>query len=1057
MSAEPRLQDLLARWEEQHAKGQPIPPEELCRDFPQLLEGLRRLIALRRPLDAGWGVSDTLPVQKVAPVIFSSGAVDPLATRDAPSATARITNGPRLPAGSPRWPDVPGYEIVAELGQGGMGIVYKARQNNLGRLVALKMIRSGPLAGSVELARFRAEVEAVAHLQHPNIVQVYEVGEYEGRPYFAMEFVNGQDLHDVLDAKPQPPRQAAAFVETLARTMHVVHQHGIVHRDLKPANILLAFSREPEGSAGGALAAGSLLNEALPKITDFGLAKRLDSVDGPTLTGNIVGTPSYMSPEQAAGKSKRIGPPTDVYALGVILYEMLIGNPPFNAESAWDTIVMVTSADPVPPRRLQPKVPVDLETICLKCLDKDPAKRYSSADALAEDLRRFLAGEPILARPIGVWGRTVKWARRRPALAALVAVSITALLLLFGGGLVYHAQLRRALDENQQQLVRLEVTQGKNLLEEGDWFGALAWFVDALALDKGNPAHEEMHRRRIGTLLRECPQLVRIWFHQGPVWQVQFSPDGRQVLTTSEDHTACIWDAQSGERVTEFTKHPASVCYGSFDRTGQRVVTASVDGTVYIWEANTGRVLTPPLSHRGPLAGAFFSPDGRQVLTASDDKTACLWDASTGRLVRSLSHPNKVKWACFSPDGRRVATACEDGNARVWDAGGAEQPLVTLKHKGPVTDVEFHPKEPLILTASEDDTARLWNAVTGEPVFSPLRHRARVVQASFSPDGRRFITCSDDQTACIWDTASGKLISALRHRSGVNFADFTGPGRRVVTGSDDNAARVWDVHSGEPLTPQLKGHGSVNAVVFDPRGDLIVAASTDGTARCWEVRKLPALPPTDRPDYPDPYDPDAVHKWESPDKVWTAETHRNHELQVRVAATGEEVCPPLEHGSWVLFAAFSPDRTLLVTGSDDNLARVWRLPAGELATQPLRHHGTVRFATFSADGRMILTAGHDQTVRVWDAGSGEPISPPWKFAAAVEEASFAADGSQVSVFGKDRARDTQTWDLRPDNRPYAELRSWVEMRVSSRLDRNRGLLPLEPEQLRQAWQRHGGP
>jgi serine/threonine protein kinase len=290
-----------------------------------------------------------------------------------------------------------GYEILGELGRGGMGVVYKARQVSFNRIVALKLILAVEHAGPQELARFRAEAEAMTRLRHPNIVQVYEVGEQEGHPFLALELVDGGSMAQKLAGRPQPPRLAAQLVETLARAMHCAHQQGIVHRDLKLANVLLTA-------------------DGTPKISDFGVAKILEwglVITGQTPSGAIVGTPSYMSPEQALGKRKSVGPPADVFALGAILYELLAGRPPFRGETPLDTIRQVAELEPVPPSRLQLKVPRDLDGICLKCLQKEPSNRYASAEALAEDLRCFVEGKPIQARPISAWERLVKWLKRR--------------------------------------------------------------------------------------------------------------------------------------------------------------------------------------------------------------------------------------------------------------------------------------------------------------------------------------------------------------------------------------------------------------------------------------------------------------------------------------------------------------------------------------------------------------------------------------------------------------------------------------------------------------------
>jgi serine/threonine protein kinase len=306
--------------------------------------------------------------------------------------------------------NLPGYEILRELGRGGMGVVYLARQKGLGRLVALKMILHADYAAAGDLARFRSEAEAVARLQHPNIVSVFEVGEAGGVPFFSMEYLEGGNLARRLEGSPQAPREAAALLEMLARAVHAAHEKHVIHRDLKPANVLFTADN-------------------IPKIVDFGLAKRLGEERHQTQSGAILGTPGYMAPEQAGGKNRDVGPHTDVYSLGAILYELLTGRPPFQAPTALETVQQVVTMEPLPPHQLQPRVPRDLETICLKCLSKQPVRRYSSAAELADDLERFLRGEPVHARPITSLQRFAKWVRRHPAIAFLVVLLALTMLI----------------------------------------------------------------------------------------------------------------------------------------------------------------------------------------------------------------------------------------------------------------------------------------------------------------------------------------------------------------------------------------------------------------------------------------------------------------------------------------------------------------------------------------------------------------------------------------------------------------------------------------------------
>jgi serine/threonine-protein kinase len=365
-----------------------------------------------------------------------------LSASDVPPALAKTI---RVQAGldrkrKGRLPTVPGYEILSELGRGGMGVVYKARQRGLDRLVALKMVLTGGHASATELLRFRTEARAVAQLQHPNIVQIHEVGECDGCPYFSLEYLDGGNLADRIAVTPLPPVEAATLVRALADAMECAHRAGIIHRDLKPGNVLMS-------------------SDGTPKITDFGLAKRLEPDAGQTRTGAVLGTPSYMAPEQAEGKTHAIGPSADIYALGAVLYDLITGRPPFRGESVLDTLEQVRTIEPVPPSRHQAMLPLDLDIICLTCLQKEPHKRYATAGALAEDLRRFLEGEPILARPTPAWERGYKWTKRHPATAALIAVSALALLGFGTGGVAWAVQadaLRATADQERNHAVVLK-------------------------------------------------------------------------------------------------------------------------------------------------------------------------------------------------------------------------------------------------------------------------------------------------------------------------------------------------------------------------------------------------------------------------------------------------------------------------------------------------------------------------------------------------------------------------------------------------------------------------
>jgi len=412
---EQQINDLLVRWQELTEQGQDVTAEELCPTSPDLALVLRERIEVLKSTTLSLGERGRKPA-----------AVPSELTVDAQPVTREPGTG--------KFPSVANYEILGVLGSGGMGVVYKARQLSLNRIVALKTILTGAIGNTVALARFRQEAEAVARLQHPNIVQIYEVGEAQGQPFFSLEFVDGGSLDRRLNGTPLAARQAAQLVETIARAIEAAHQRGVIHRDLKPANVLLALDSQAQMPAADSKDFTNLatvhmpLATAIPKITDFGLAKQLGSGSDLSRSGAVLGTPSYMSPEQADGRGREIGPASDVYSLGAILYEMLTGRPPFRAESALDTMFQVVHHEPVPPRQLQPKVPLDLETVCLKCLEKEPRNRYASAAALADDLHRFVNGEPVLARPVSKLEQFQRWGQRNPLVAGLAGALLLVIL-----------------------------------------------------------------------------------------------------------------------------------------------------------------------------------------------------------------------------------------------------------------------------------------------------------------------------------------------------------------------------------------------------------------------------------------------------------------------------------------------------------------------------------------------------------------------------------------------------------------------------------------------------
>jgi eukaryotic-like serine/threonine-protein kinase len=970
--------------------------DEVCTDNPELRTKLEELLALHDQADGFLEVP--------APEVTLDGSP--------------LLEGPGTIIGA--------YKLLEKIGEGGMAVVYMAKQTQpLQRRVALKIIKLGMDTKEV-IARFEAERQALAVMDHPNIAKVFDAGATDtGRPFFVMELVRGVSISEFCDKNQLNTRERLELFICVCQAVHHAHQKGIIHRDLKPSNIMVTLHD----------------GEAVVKVIDFGIAKAVNQelTEKTIFTryAQMIGTPEYMSPEQAEMSGLDVDTRTDVFSLGVLLYELLTGSTPFDSEyllskGYGELQRIIREEEPVRPstristlgetatdiaqhRRTSPEllcklIRTDLDWIVMKTLEKNRKRRYESVSEFAADIKRHLNHEPVQAgRPSTVY-KVQKFIKRNRVLVASCAAIVVILVwaVIISTQQAWVAEKARRAERNARTSAEQERDRAKQARRDESAARAVAEQERDRTKQAEQQAQQEKHAAQhnayaskmlLARLNWENGNIYRLqktltetgnhpdrgfeWYywqrmcrlelmvlhaHDGPVLRVIYSPDG-QSIASSSGNSVHIWDARTGTEFMTYEGHKAAVYGLAYSPDGKRLVTGSRDRTARIWDTKTGKQLKLLQGHTGDILCVDFSADGQLIATGSKDETIRVWDAATGNIKSCLRHtcvrPTSV---VFSPDGQRLASSG------------------------------------LTTRSSGGDAVKIWDLSTEKAILA-LNENAHLTQhVEYLPDGQRLVHAGYDGRVGIWDAVYGKLIRAYKgHKNTVNFASVSPDGKRIVSGSVTGTIKTWDSDSGKDLIT-FKGHtGSVTHAEFSPDGERIVSGSEDGSIRIWNAMDDPSvlvLP------YPERTLVTSISF--SPNSRWLAAGDRSKDVKIWDVVDGKLVQTLSGHEARILSVAFSPDGKRIATSSNDGAVKIWDPFSGHILLTVSEQSDSANLVVYTPDSQRLIGGGSDGIINIWDSETGQLTLTIAAHAKKINDIAISPDGRAIGSISEDGT--IKLWD-----------------------------------------------